>query len=377
MRNITMRNITRLRIKDFQNHRDTDIRLEAGINLITGSSDAGKSAILRALNAVLHNRWPSGGSYVRKGASHAEITVAFSDGTTVTRVKSETQNSVTVTRLPAADAEPDTEPILEAGATKYEKFGTVLPPEVVAALGSPPVYDDENGAARGISYAEQLEPYFLVSLGSTALPRTLSKLTGISAVEEAVELLASDKKKAKARADDHARRVRDFDTKLEPYAALDGCLTALDGLKARRDAIQEGGGSIARGRALLDRLTGKERRRAELTEERDAARQRYTDVIQARLERAKALRCSITDGRTLLGKNAAFVGKRDELTEEREQQQEAYNRLVAESETLISDLRACGWLCAVCGRPSPPRPASSQIKAENRSNDEPKGVIRA
>ena len=381
-REVTMRHIVRLHIKNFQNHRDTDIRLEEGINLITGSSDSGKSAILRALNAVLHNKWPSGHSHVRKGASQSEITVVFSDNTAVTRVKSKTRNSVTVTKLPPADAVSDMGQALEAVATTYDRFGTDLPPEFVAALGSPPVYDDENGVPRGISYAEQLEPYFLVSLGPTALPRILSKLTGINAMEQAVQMLDTDEREARGRVDDHARHVLNYVTELKPYAALDERLSALADLKARRDAIQAGGDGIARGRALLDRLKGNECRRADLTEERDAARKLCTDAIKARLQRAETLRVSIADVRALQVKNAAIVGKRDALTEERTRYQKAYNGFVAERETLISDLRACGWLCAACGRPRPPQPAPPQTEAQNGSIDqpkdnEPKGAIPA
>ena len=62
------RYITKIRLENFQDHTDTVIELEPGINLITGSSDAGKSAALRALNFVLHNQ-PRGDAFIQLGAN--------------------------------------------------------------------------------------------------------------------------------------------------------------------------------------------------------------------------------------------------------------------------------------------------------------------
>ena len=57
-----------------------------GIDIGTMAHFRGASRPSCALNAVLHNKWPSGGSYVRKGTTHAEVTAEFSDGTSVTRI---------------------------------------------------------------------------------------------------------------------------------------------------------------------------------------------------------------------------------------------------------------------------------------------------
>lgn len=48
--------IRRLKIKNIQSHKNTEIQFDKGINLIVGSSNNGKSAILRALYWVKYNR---------------------------------------------------------------------------------------------------------------------------------------------------------------------------------------------------------------------------------------------------------------------------------------------------------------------------------
>ena len=48
--------IDAIRIKNFQSHKQTYIEFSEGVNIITGASDQGKSAILRALLWVIRNR---------------------------------------------------------------------------------------------------------------------------------------------------------------------------------------------------------------------------------------------------------------------------------------------------------------------------------
>ena len=352
----TMRHITRLHIKDFQNHADTDLALTPGINLITGSSDSGKSAILRALNAVLHNDWPRSGSYVRKGAKHAAITVEFSDGTRIIREKSETRNAVTLET-------PDT------AIRTYEKFGTDLPPEVVLALGSPP-YDEDGG---GLSYAEQLAPYFLVSLSSARLPRALSRLTGISDIEQAVEQLAADKKEAKRQADDHAKRTLALEAQLTTYTALNASLTALGDLKQRRDVVRQEADSLAHGYGLWQSLTFLERKRAELTAERDAARRQSTSAILARRTEATATQGAITKGSDLLRRRLALEDRRDALIVECQEQSAAATTLRQERHTLQAKLKESNWWCEVCDRPIPPRQPHTHFSTPG-STEEAKSV---
>lgn len=84
--------INQLEIENFQAHRHSLIEFNKGVNVITGTSDAGKSAILRALRWVIYNR-PNGDSFknwnAKKGDSVA-VTVEFSDGQVVTKERSKT-----------------------------------------------------------------------------------------------------------------------------------------------------------------------------------------------------------------------------------------------------------------------------------------------
>ena len=48
--------IKRIKIENIQSHKETELELSSGINAIVGSSNNGKSAILRAFYWLVYNR---------------------------------------------------------------------------------------------------------------------------------------------------------------------------------------------------------------------------------------------------------------------------------------------------------------------------------
>ena len=55
--------ITKIKIQNFQSHKNTELELSEGINVITGTSNHGKSAILKALYKTINNR-PQGSAFL-------------------------------------------------------------------------------------------------------------------------------------------------------------------------------------------------------------------------------------------------------------------------------------------------------------------------
>jgi len=77
--------IKSLTIQNFQSHGKSKLEFHPGVNVIVGSSDSGKSAIIRAMRWIIYNR-PSGDS-IRSwwgGETSCEITV---DGNGITRCR--------------------------------------------------------------------------------------------------------------------------------------------------------------------------------------------------------------------------------------------------------------------------------------------------
>jgi len=77
--------IQSIEINNFQSHKKTELVFSPGVNCILGTSDSGKTAILRALNWVTNNR-PGGDAYRSYWDGDTEVAVKVA-GITVTRAK--------------------------------------------------------------------------------------------------------------------------------------------------------------------------------------------------------------------------------------------------------------------------------------------------
>jgi len=77
--------IQKIQLTNFQKHKDLKLDLESGLNIITGPSDSGKSAVIRALRYVcLHEILPK--SFTTHGETHTGVSVLVS-GTRTTRFR--------------------------------------------------------------------------------------------------------------------------------------------------------------------------------------------------------------------------------------------------------------------------------------------------
>ncbi len=86
--------IKSLLIKNFQSHKDTFLEFCEGVNVIYGLSQAGKTAILRALKLIIYNR-PSGGEFFFNFAGNegqTGVEMKLIEGSRVTIIKSVKKN---------------------------------------------------------------------------------------------------------------------------------------------------------------------------------------------------------------------------------------------------------------------------------------------
>ena len=86
--------IDSLTLKNFQCHSNRKIKFEKNVNTIVGSSDTGKSAIIRALKWGVFNR-PSGNAFCTHGTDLTEVSIQTNDNTIIRR-KSKSLNEYEV-----------------------------------------------------------------------------------------------------------------------------------------------------------------------------------------------------------------------------------------------------------------------------------------
>lgn len=77
--------LTKLLLRNFQCHGKLQIELDPKITVITGNTDRGKSAIIRALRWLVFNR-PNSSSFIKKGTKHCRVSVLV-DGEKLVRDK--------------------------------------------------------------------------------------------------------------------------------------------------------------------------------------------------------------------------------------------------------------------------------------------------
>lgn len=88
--------IKRIRIKNFQAHRSLTLDLDESITTIVGPSDAGKSAVLRALRWVCFNK-PDGDGFITDGQQTAKVQVEF-ENDRIIRTRGKADNSYSLNR---------------------------------------------------------------------------------------------------------------------------------------------------------------------------------------------------------------------------------------------------------------------------------------
>jgi len=110
-----MNTLDSVTIKNFQSHKISELQFVGGVNVIIGSSDAGKSVIFRALNWALTNR-PLGDAFRSEWGGETRVELQTEDDEVLTRVKDKNVNQY----LLGDPAEP----------TVLKAFG-YDPPEVV------------------------------------------------------------------------------------------------------------------------------------------------------------------------------------------------------------------------------------------------------
>jgi exonuclease SbcC len=148
--------LTKVEIENFQSHKSTILEFIPGTNVIIGESDAGKSAIFRAINWVISNR-PLGDAFRSEWGGETRVILHTSDKHKIERIRSATRN----------------EYILDGKV--FKAFGTEPPEEVLNILQ----LDSFNIQA-------QMDPPFLLAHSPGEAARILNKAASIDDIDKAI-----------------------------------------------------------------------------------------------------------------------------------------------------------------------------------------------
>lgn len=246
--------IARMHIKGFQSHEDSLIEFGPGLNAIIGSSDSGKSSIIRALRFALYNE-PRGADFIRHGATTAEVNVEFSDGSFLKRKRTQASAGSYIIGAP------------DGTETEIKGFANQLPVDIPNTHQMPRIQLTKDLEAT-LSIGYQMDGPFLIGESPGTRAAIIGKLAGVDLVDGAMreigkEVLAGTKE---------MKRLQ------QEYANTASQLTSYSGLDAeKRD--------LSAAASALDELKGVVVKRDQLTLLASKWRAIVRDIVQAERER--------------------------------------------------------------------------------------------
>jgi len=152
-----------LKIENFQSHKNTFLEFSPGINIISGSSNNGKTAILRALHWTFFNR-PQGIAFKSTFSDKKEtckVSLIIND-TEITRERNNSINSYQV------------------GSSLFTTIGNDVPSEVSSAIN-----------ISDINCASQFERHFLLMDSPGEVGRTINKVVKLDDIDALISNISS------------------------------------------------------------------------------------------------------------------------------------------------------------------------------------------
>lgn len=211
-----MLKIDKVILQNLQSHVETCLDLSPGLNVVTGNSESGKTAMLRGDRLLVENK-PLGTAWVRKDKNDEPVgtlvvTHFYNNGYQVSRVRGKSVNRYIVTS-------PD-------GTTvNLEGFGDKVPEEVLAVTGIRPAvfFDDGKGNrfAPVLNFAFQMDAPFLISETGSLAAKVFGKLAGSELVDAALDDLNKDIHDAQRRKRNAEDEIQQKDLLLQQYEGLD------------------------------------------------------------------------------------------------------------------------------------------------------------
>lgn len=173
--------INRVEIKNFQAHKHIVIDFVNGMNVIKGESNAGKSAILRAIYWVLYDK-PNGSDFITTGAKSCSVRLHLSNGFIIERKRTKSSSGSYLLTKPG-----------DTIAQEFKGFSNSIPVDITNAHQMPELRI--NGTSYRINIASQLDTPFLIGNNSADRISLIGSLVDANRADEAKKDFLSDKRR--------------------------------------------------------------------------------------------------------------------------------------------------------------------------------------
>jgi exonuclease SbcC len=302
---------------DFQRHERLRVDFAPGVTTLCGPTDAGKTAVFRAVRWVCLNL-PAGGRLTRHGAARCKVALGV-DGRKVARVRGDREN---LYRLDGED---------------YRAFGQGVPPEIAKLLG-----------LDAVNFARQFDAPFFLTMPAPEVSRQLNAVVDLGVIDGTLAAAASKAKAAQAEL-------------LRGQISLSEATSEADSL----DYVNKLSHDLTVCEALEDRIADKAAERASVAKCLENAR-RAAEQVDRVAEPLKRGSAALADAAKTADCLRDARKRRDGLSAALARAQRAGEQCRAISKSLSTARKALAELsetCPLCGAKSPAGPASSPCSA--------------
>lgn len=168
--------IKSIKIEGFQSHVNTFIEFDPFLNIITGPSDSGKSAILRALKKCIRDL-PAGNDFVNIKTSICEITVNIGIDVIRKLTKDKKTGSTKTNEYKVGEAD-------------FGGFNREIPLEVQNAFNMPLL--NLGDIVLDLHFVDQHDPAFLIGATDSVKSKVLGSVSGLNVIDAAIKKANKD-----------------------------------------------------------------------------------------------------------------------------------------------------------------------------------------
>lgn len=193
-----------LEIGNFQSHRVSSLGFSPGLNIIVGSTNSGKSSIVRALKKVFQD-FPRGLEFITHTKEECKLQLSL-------------ENHDVVTRYIKVRNENLSHNEFSLNGTQFFNFGSAIPIEIRQVLCNLNAeITEELGDVR---FGNQLDPPFLLSLTPSGRARALSQISGVDILDKGAKIANQKVRTATREGERCAEEIGQLETQLIWFVQL-------------------------------------------------------------------------------------------------------------------------------------------------------------
>jgi len=200
--------IEQLNLTDFQSHKKTKLSFHPGLNIISGDSDSGKTALVRAIRWIVFNK-PGGHAFIRHDQKECAVEMIV-DGVQISRGRTKTKNFYHLDRGGVGDDQE----------SRFTAFGSKVPEEISSLLN-----------LSDINFQFQLDAPFLLSGSSGDAARYFNSIAKMDLIEVSIANINRWRRSCLSTIKHDEDKLEELETKLEAYATVDEEESILERIK--------------------------------------------------------------------------------------------------------------------------------------------------